>query len=157
VLQACKLLDLLVCVAPDDFQLHEWLFVTDTIDAVYKPSAFQPVALADELSEELGWAMAAGATMTTTTAAAFQSVEVAAAVVATGSKRRLLLGPHGINDDVSVERRDELVAKILRPFFGQLSIFAFESTYAMAAPDWEGCVESLLRDLFDERNIVKAL
>ena len=43
-----------VVVAPDDFQLHEWLFVTDTVDAVYRSAAYQPVALVDELSEELG-------------------------------------------------------------------------------------------------------
>ncbi|PHH86716.1 hypothetical protein CDD83_9857 [Cordyceps sp. RAO-2017] len=61
VLQACKLLDLLVCVAPDDFQLHEWLFVTDTVDAVYRSSAHQPVALVDELSEETAGAAAATA------------------------------------------------------------------------------------------------
>lgn len=147
VAQACKLLDLLVCVAPDDFQLHEWLFVTDTIDAVYRPSSYQPVALVDEVSEELMAGMR-------------QQAEVAAAAhvaTTTGSQRRPLLGPGGISDDVSLDRRDELVAKILRPFFAQLSIYAFEATYAMAPVDWEGCVQGLVKDLFDERSIVKAL
>lgn len=145
VLQACKLLDLLICVAPDDFQLHEWLFVTDTIDAVHRPGSahYQPVALVDELSEELGSSGMAG---------------VADLVdVATGERRRPMLGPGGISDEVSLERRDELVAKILRPFFGQLSIYAFESTYAMGPLDWKGCVKGLLKDLFDERSIVRAL
>lgn len=146
VVQTCKLLDLLVCVAPDDFQLHEWLFVTDTIDAVYRPSSYQPVALVDEVSEELMAGMR-------------QQAEVAAAHVptTTGAQRRPLLGPGGISDDVSLDRRDELVAKILRPFFAQLSIYAFEATYAMAPVDWEGCVQGLVKDLFDERSIVKAL
>ena len=73
-------------------------------------------------------------------------------------QRRPLLGlPGGINDELAVDRKDELVAKILRPFFGQLSIYAFESTYAMGPLDTETCVEALLRDLFDERTIVKAL
>lgn len=144
ILQACKLLDLLVCVAPDDFQLHEWLFVTDTIDAVYRPSSYQPVALVDELSEELGSAMVGHGQLAESTATV-------------GPRRRMLLGPGGISDEVSMGRKDELVAKILRPFFGQLSIFAFESTYAMAPLDWEGCTQLLLKDLFDERSIVKAL
>ena len=149
VLQACKLLDLLVCVAPDDFQLHEWLFVTDTIDAVYRPADYQPVALVDELSEELGSAFA-------TTVGGLNSLAESTATA--GPLRRMLLGqPGGISDDVGLERRDELVAKILRPFFGQLSIFAFESTYAMGPLDREGCMEGLLRDVFDERSIVKAL
>lgn len=146
VLQACKLLDLLVCVAPDDFQLHEWLFLTDTIDAVYRPAAYQPVALADELSEELGSAMSAG------------HGAPAEFTATAGPVRRPLLGQSGgISDETSLERRDELVAKILRPFFGQLSIFAFESTYAMGPLDWEGCTQGLLKDIFDERSIVKAL
>lgn len=147
ILQACKLLDLLICVAPDDFQLHEWLFITDTIEAVYRSSTYQPIALADELSEELGSFSTHGALQTDTEAH----------VAASGPHRRPLLGPGGINDDVSLERKDELVAKILRPFFGQLSIYAFESTYAMGALDREACIEGLLKDLFDERTMVRAL
>ncbi|POR36162.1 Protein dopey [Tolypocladium paradoxum] len=147
VLQACKLLDLLICVAPDDFQLHEWLFVTDTIDAVYRSSTYQPVALVDELSEELG------------SVAAHSSLQpdTVAHMAASGSHRRPLLGLGGISDEVSLERKDELVAKILRPFFGQLSIFAFESTYAMGALDREACTQALLKDIFDERTMVRAL
>ncbi|KAG5753128.1 hypothetical protein H9Q70_004249 [Fusarium xylarioides] len=147
VLQACKLLDLLICVAPDDFQLHEWLFITDTIDAVYRPSTYQPVALVDELSDELGASV---------NSSGFQSSSVVNPV-ARGSSRRPLLGPGGINDDVSLDRKDELVAKVLRPFFGQLSIFAFESTYAMGRVDRDTCISSLLKDIFDERSIVRAL
>ncbi|KAH8675396.1 Dopey, N-terminal-domain-containing protein [Xylariales sp. PMI_506] len=149
VLQACKLLDLLICFAPDDFQLHEWLFVTDTIDAIYRSPSYQPVALVDELSEELGNSSLANNSALQT--------ESAAIMAASGSHRRPLLGPGGISDELSMDRKDELVAKILRPFFGQLSIFAFESTYAMGPVDEEGALDSLLKDLFDERSIVKAL
>ncbi|KAI1345010.1 Dopey, N-terminal-domain-containing protein [Xylariaceae sp. FL0016] len=148
ILQACKLLDVLIAVAPDDFQLHEWLFITDTIDAIYRSHSYQPVALVDELSEELGNATIGSAVAT----------ESAAMIAAQGTgQRRPLLGPGGINDELSVDRKDELIAKILKPFFGQLSIYAFESTYAMGALDIEGCVLNLLKDLFDERSIVRAL
>lgn len=154
VLQACKLLDLLVCAAPDDFQLHEWLFVTDTVDAVYRPSNAQPVALVDELSEELGSAVASAGLGSSAPGAQSES---AAHLAATAGRRRPLLGPGGIGDEVGLERKDELVAKVLRPFFGQLSIFAFESTYAMGALDRDFCVQGVLKDLFDERSIVRAL
>lgn len=150
-LQACKLLDLLICVAPDDFQLHEWLFVTDTVDAIYRSSSYQPVALVDELSEELGNSSLASNSILQT------ERESAAIMAASGSHRRPLLGPGGIPDELSMDRKEELVAKILRPFFGQLSIFAFESTYAMGAVDEEAALQGLLRDIFDERSIVKAL
>ncbi|KAJ8130775.1 hypothetical protein O1611_g2851 [Lasiodiplodia mahajangana] len=148
ILHACKLLDVLIAVAPDDFQLHEWLFITDTIDAIYRAATYQPIALVDELSEELGNA----ATSSTLPS------ESAAMIASSGSgQRRPLLGPGGINDELTVDRRDELIVKILRPFFGQLSIYAYESTYAMGALDVEGCVLGLLKDLFDEKSIVKAL
>ncbi|EPE29628.1 hypothetical protein GLAREA_00788 [Glarea lozoyensis ATCC 20868] len=143
VLQACKLLDTLICIAPDDFQLHEWLFITDTIDAVYRPAHIQPAALADELSEELS--------------AANINSEGMHHQASSSLTRKPLIGPGGINDEGNWERRDDLVAKVLRPFFGQLSIYAFESTYTMAPTDWSACRSGLLEDLFDERTIVKAL
>ncbi|KAK2626656.1 hypothetical protein QTJ16_003831 [Diplocarpon rosae] len=145
ILQACKLLDTLLCIAPDDFQLHEWLFITDTIDAVYRPAQFHPIALIDELCEELGSIAVSSATHT----------ESSAMQAANSLSRKPLLGPGGISDEGSWERKDELVGKVLRPFFSQLSIFAFESTYSMSAPDWEACRMGLVKDLFDERGIVK--
>lgn len=149
-LQACKLLDTLICIAPDDFQLHEWLFITDTIDAVYRPSNTRPTSLIDEVSEELG--------STAITSSHFDS---SAATNSQASKndqtRRPLIGPGGISDEGPWERKDELVGKVLRPFFSQLSIFAFESTYSMGAPDFEGCRRGVLGDLFDDRSIVKGI
>lgn len=149
ILQACKLLDTLLCTAPDDFQLHEWLFITDTIDAVYRPAEFHPVALIDELSEKLG----------STALASTDHTEAAAIQTATGTTgmRKPLIGPGGISDEGSWERKDELVGKVLRPFFSQLSIFAFESTYSMSVPDWDACRACLLKDLFCEGSVVGAL
>ena len=147
ILQACKLLDTLLCIAPDDFQLHEWLFITDTIDAVYRHPNFHPIALVDELSEELGLTALSSAVQT----------ESLTAQASQGSKRKPLIGLGGISDEGSWERKEDLVGKVLRPFFSQLSIFAFESTYSMSMPDWDACRMGLLKDLFDERSIVKAL
>ncbi|KAI9701961.1 MAG: hypothetical protein M1836_001305 [Candelina mexicana] len=141
VLQACKLLDTLLTIAPDDFQLHEWLFITDTIDAVYRPMDWNPVAIVDELSEELGSSailpsLNMGATQDST-----QDFE-------TWKKPLLNLG--GIKDI----DKDDIVGKVLKPFFSQLSIYAFESTYAMSTPDWQTCKEELLSDIFDESTII---
>lgn len=162
IMQACKLLDLLICASPDEFQLHEWLFVTDTIDAVYRPASnsYQPVALVDEVSEELGSVVANSHFSMAEYHAPAAAVGSGGGSAASSNKKRPLLGSGqegGISDEVSMDRKDELVAKVLRPFFGQLSIYAFESTYAMAPVDWEGCVGGLVKDLFDERTIVRAL
>ncbi|RYO92822.1 hypothetical protein DL766_009301 [Monosporascus sp. MC13-8B] len=168
VLQACKLLDLLIAVAPDDFQLHEWLFITDTIDAVYRSAAYQPVALVDELSEELGSdaitvSGSIGSNADPTVPASLQHQEQQQTDSKSAFRKRmpLLAGfDKQLTAAVAVEnnnRKDELVARVLRPFFAQLSIFAFESTYAMGALDVEACVVGLLGDLFDERTVGKAL
>lgn len=137
ILQACKLLDLLLTLAPEAFQLHEWLFITDTIDAVYKPSNWTPVALADRLSERLG--STAGSTPSL-------YIPVASPMNVPHGRRRPLLNLI----ETKVASTDDLVARVLKPFLSQLSIYAFESTYGMGESDREACVKGLLADLFDD-------
>ena len=169
VLQACKLLDLLICLMPDEWQLSEWLFITDTIDSIYRPATPQnlapgggggstagggeeqvgAVAIVDELSEILGTSG-----IPSSISGTLHHGESAASLASKSRVRKPLIGtPGGISDDVpaAMERREELIGRIIRPFFGQLSIYAFESTYAMVPVDVEWCVEMLLADLFDER------
>ena len=141
VLQACKLLDTLVVMAPEEFQVQEWLFITDSIDAVYRPSGGNPVALVDELSEKLG-----------ATSSSSSIPEVDKNSKHEGTLRKPLLGP----DCRLNPNRDDLLGTVLKPFFSQLSIYAFESIYSMGAPDLEACVDGLLTDLFDESTIVGA-
>ncbi|KAL9077097.1 MAG: hypothetical protein Q9157_003467 [Trypethelium eluteriae] len=143
LLQACKLLDLLIAIAPDDFQLIEWLYVTDTIDTVYRPSNWHPTALVDEISDELGslGQMSPGAGLSST-----QTSNM-------GGKRRMLLE---VDSDLDVKRMDksEIVVKVLRPWFGHLSIAAFEGVYGMGSPDLEHCEKMVLRDICDDATIV---
>lgn len=137
VFQACKLLDTLIVIAPEEFQLQEWLFITDSIDAVYHPARRDPIALADELSEELGVATSSLLTP----------------IGNSDTKPRSLSRKPLLNLDSSLmqhARGEDLLGTVLKPFFSQLSIYAFESTYSMAAPDWEACADGLLADLLDE-------
>lgn len=145
LLQACKLLDCLICVAPDDFQLHRWLFITDTIDAVYRPSGAKPQSLVDEISEELG----------RVSTLASSHIENTLTEHTFNKQRRPLIGFGNIDDRGSWDRKEDLVGRVLRPFFGQLSIFAFESTYSMGQPDIEVCRNDLLADVFDEKAIAR--
>lgn len=137
VLQAAKLLDTLLLIAPDDFQLREWLFVTDTIDAVYRPSGWKPVALVDGLAEELD-----------TKAGAPQSASTPFANAQQG--RRPLLTWDAIHD----MPKEKVIDQVLRPFLRQLSINTFESMYRMEAADHKSCLDDLLQDLFDEATLV---
>ncbi|KAJ2486950.1 hypothetical protein IWW37_005432 [Coemansia sp. RSA 2050] len=49
-LAACKFLDLLFILGTDDFLVHQWVFITDTIDALY---GSRSLALLDQLSSRL--------------------------------------------------------------------------------------------------------
>ena len=152
VLQACKLLDTLVVLAPDDFQLHAWLFVADTIDAVYRPAAWSATALTDEVAE----ALAAADTPTSRAAAHHASLPPQHAGAEAPLRQPFLeplleavqAGEEGA--DVRAMTRAELAGRVLRPFLGQLGIAAFEATYGMGVADWEACRVGLLRDLCED-------
>ncbi|KAJ2336384.1 hypothetical protein GGI00_000861, partial [Coemansia sp. RSA 2681] len=51
-LAACKFLDLLFILGTDDFLVHQWIFITDTIDALHG-SRSSSSALLDQLSSRL--------------------------------------------------------------------------------------------------------
>ncbi|KAK3117616.1 hypothetical protein LTR53_000844 [Teratosphaeriaceae sp. CCFEE 6253] len=147
VLQACKLLDQLVMLSPDEFQLHEWLYIADTVDAVYRPTEYAISALADQVAESLG------------PIGSDEDRMIATPTVSNGEsghrRRRLLL--HGISietDDIKAMERDEFFSIVLRPFLSQLSIHAYEGVYSMEVPDVEACRRCLLEDLTDLKTIV---
>lgn len=132
ILQACKLLDTLLVISPDEFQLHEWLFVTDTIEAVYRPNGWVPTALVDQVAMELPSSSSQGSAM----------VE---------DRRRPWLAGEKIRE---LERSGgDIKAEILRPFFSNLSIFVYEGTYGMKPPDMEACEDSLMRDMFADEGV----
>ncbi|PGH05170.1 hypothetical protein GX51_03069 [Blastomyces parvus] len=147
LLQACKLLETLLLIAPDDFQLQEWLFVTDTIDAVYPPDQWESVALADGIAHNLG---------TTTSRNSIDRSTNNDFGNGNGNDGDDDSGRDGykrawLNSELSRETaKDEIVDTVLRPFFDRLSIHAFESTYSLGVPDLEGCKDDLLADLFNE-------
>ena len=154
IIQACKLLDQLVVLEPDDFQLIEWLFITDTIDAVYKPSHWQPTSLTDEISEILS------ASETPTSRPGVTAVQIPSHAAQTPGdntsafpSRTLFLDPmiEAIEREegaaVTDMARRELVNRVVRPFLGQLALVAFENTYGGARPDWDGCWRSCVQDV----------
>jgi len=138
LLQLCKLIDVLVLLGFDDFQLQEWLFITDTTDAVYRPAQFESSALTDLLAEGLD----AGA----------EDLEGSHLTVAPGKGKRGPLLRKEITRDM---RREDIVNKVVRPFLRQLSILSFEAAYDMEVPDLEACEKDLVDDLFDEATLVQ--
>jgi len=135
--QACKLLDLLLVIAPEDFQLQEWLFVTDTIDAVYRSSQSETVSLADEIAEELG---------STGGLYAVESAREESSAYRSGLLK--------MDDRLVDASKEDIVNHVLGPFFNQLSIHAYEGTYSMKSPDLHECEQAVLKDLFNDSTII---
>ncbi|OCT53513.1 protein dopey [Cladophialophora carrionii] len=121
-LQGAKLLDLLLLLKPEEFQLHEWLFVTDTVDAVYPPQDFQSTAISDQIVSK-------------------GSHDIELPTVSEAEARKPWLC-------TDMTRTTEDPQTLLRPFFRQLSIHAFEDTYSLQPADLEACRKDLLADLF---------
>ncbi|KAF1950269.1 cellular morphogenesis regulator dopa, partial [Byssothecium circinans] len=148
ILQACKLLDELIVLDPDDFQLLEWTYISDTIDAVYKPThTTSPTSLADEIAEALQ------STETPTSRNLRLNIPPPSSTSSSAEPMRTLFLDPLIEAIEKEERaevlemvRRELVDRVVRPFLGSLAIAAFESTYGGGAPDWEGVWGSVVGD-----------
>jgi hypothetical protein len=137
LLQAAKLLDLLLVVQPDEFQLHEWLFVTDTLDAIYPPDYWRSSALIDEVAQSANQA----------------ETPMTAHPGHLSEPSNELRRPWLCSDATRGVDQGDVLDKLLRPFFGQLSIHAFESTYRLGHVDREACVDDLIGDLFNDETI----
>ncbi|RMZ83309.1 hypothetical protein DV738_g1168, partial [Chaetothyriales sp. CBS 135597] len=121
-LQGAKLLDLLLLLKLEEFQLQEWLFITDTIDAIYPPANTGRIAAADSLQLDNT-----------------QPVELSSGIE--GGLRKPLLS-------TDASRRPSEQRRLLGSFFSNLSIRAFEDTYGLEAVDVQACKTDILLDLF---------
>ena len=142
VLQAAKLLDVLLLANPDEFQAQEWLFVTDTIDAIYRPEGWQPSAVIDEVAQQMGNSDLAALTP--------KHWHENSVVQFDSSLRKPLLG----GDQTRTTPENEIGHALLTPFFSQLSIQVYERTYGLVEPDLDACQEDLLKDMFNPGSII---
>ncbi|GAA5831398.1 hypothetical protein JCM3766R1_001734 [Sporobolomyces carnicolor] len=144
ILSACKFLDLTLVLQTEDFQIHEWMFVTDTVDAIYPPDAWLPQAIMDRLGEILSDPH--HTTTAPTLPAIFSTPEAA---TGTPSPNELSLGRVSARRPLLAARRLTTMSE-LEPFFATVSLTAYESIYNSGnRVDWKA-VESLLeRDLFE--------
>ncbi|EJC98757.1 uncharacterized protein FOMMEDRAFT_170958 [Fomitiporia mediterranea MF3/22] len=134
VLAACKLIDLLLVLQTEEFQIHQWMFITDTVDAIYRPDDWFPEAIMDQLSEMVG-------DLPATDLRRPSGFALPDAMSSNGGRQPLLS---------SVKQIDSI--RDLAPFFAHLSIMSYEGVYASAgAVDWEAVESSLVTDIFDGR------
>ncbi|GAO49716.1 hypothetical protein SAICODRAFT_22003 [Saitoella complicata NRRL Y-17804] len=132
--EACKLLDTLIVVSPTGFQLHEWVFLRDTIEAVFPPIDRQSIALTDMLART----SITSSPPSSSCGPPSLSDNVLADLSRRQAKRAPLIAAKTINDIGD-----------LRPFLSYVSLHAYESSLAMEKPDLETCEMYLLRDMFE--------
>ncbi|PPQ99509.1 hypothetical protein CVT24_005299 [Panaeolus cyanescens] len=133
ILAACKCLDTLIVLQTEEFQIHQWIFITDTVDAVYRPDGWFPEAMMDQLAE-----MAGNLPVASSRSLPEQFP------VATDDRpmRRPLL---------SNVRHIESIRDLV-PFFSNISVSSYESVYTSGGNvDWEGVERGVLDDMFDGR------
>lgn len=141
LLQGCKLLDFLLALSPDEYQLHEWLFVTDTTDAIHHPLTWESSALSDQLAEELGMQSPDGV----------EAADVSASVA--DAPRDYFSSVD--TEDIKAMEREEFARSVARPYLSQLSINAYEAVYRMEARDLLQYRRALLEDVLDVSTMVK--
>ncbi|KAF5384809.1 hypothetical protein D9615_001099 [Tricholomella constricta] len=134
IFAASKCLDLLLVLQTEEFQIHQWIFVTDTVDAIYRPDNWFPEAMMDQLAEIAGaLPVGDGANGITTPN-----------LLTTFSDQRPLRRPM-LNSLRQIESIRDLI-----PFFSNVSITSYESVYASNGNvDWEAVEKGIMDDMFD--------
>lgn len=146
LLQAAKLLDVLLLINHEDFQAQEWVFVTDTVDAIYRPEDWETTALIDEVAQSM-------MDVAEVPKSAHTPFSIGNALAAPNDAHRVRK-PWLSGDQTRVLPQADIRDGLLRPFFGHLSIHVYERTYSLSDPDFEACKDDLLADLFNESTIV---
>ncbi|EGO05284.1 hypothetical protein SERLA73DRAFT_82881 [Serpula lacrymans var. lacrymans S7.3] len=141
ILSASKCLDLLLVLQTEEFQIHQWIFITDTVDAVYHHDDWRPEAMMDQLADIVG------------------SIPIPEDGVALKSQDSTKSFAYTTHMDSRSMRRPLLNSlrqidsiRDLTPFFSHVSIASYESVYACGGNiDWEAVERGVLEDMFDGR------
>lgn len=139
ILAACKLIDTLLVVAPDEWQLMEWLFVTDTSEAVWSTSSTagtDAVALIDVLKTQVP------------VSSSVENANEDEKEKRPWGRRMWFKGGEG-RDEAQGSKADVL-ERWVAPWLRAVSAEAYEGTYRMGKPDLAGCEEAVVKDLFSE-------
>lgn len=132
---------------------HQWIFITDTADAIYRPDDWLPDAMLDRLAEVTG-------SLPLGDVCPIRLVfDVKLTVVCQGAAQPLhVTTPTPMTDNRPMRRpmlrslRQIDSIRDLVPFFSSASIASYESVYSSGGLiDWEAVEQGLLEDMFDGR------
>ncbi|KAF8510422.1 Dopey, N-terminal-domain-containing protein [Hysterangium stoloniferum] len=149
ILSASKFLDLVLTLQTEEFQIHQWMFITDTVDAVYRPDSWVPEALLDQLAEIIS-----DLPQSKTRDSKPATVDVSPSVQ--GRLNSALF----YQEHSTVPMRRPLLTHVqqiesirdLIPFFSHVSIASYEGVYHCAGNiDWTAIEEGILAEMFEGR------
>lgn len=140
ILSVCKFIDLLLVLQTEEFQMHQWAFITDTIDAVYRPDEIVPEAMLDQLAEIAGGLPPPQENAPNPPPVALDLLFTAA------SNPRKLRRPM-LNHLRQIDSIRDLI-----PFFSSVSVASYESVYSSGGNiDWDEVEQGILSDMFELR------
>ncbi|GAA6052531.1 hypothetical protein JCM3770_003812, partial [Rhodotorula araucariae] len=149
VLSACKFLDLTLVLQTEEFQIHEWMFVTDTVDAMYPPENWLPQAIMDRLGEILSGPRPPGITSMAPVGDTTTLIDLEASTVS--NEGDAVAGPSARRPLLPARRIRSI--RELEPFFATVSLAAYESIYKSGCRiDWDAVERSLERDVFEGKS-----
>ncbi|CAN6674616.1 protein dopey [Trichomonascus vanleenenianus] len=123
LVSGCKLLDMILCMNYEEFNLHEWLFVSDNMDAIFRADRESPTGIVDSISRVLP-----------------PSESQLRYAIGDSKKRVPILA------DVTINHMTDL-----KPFFDRLSMLAYEGTYSLKVGDKEVCRDLVIKDICVEK------
>jgi len=161
ILSACKFLDLLLVLQTEDFVVHQWIFVTDTVDAIYRPDDWFPESLMDQLAEIIG-----DLPMQEKRLSDSKSIDVSTESYPTSyaSHPEPEASSPSADLPLSRNRRRPLLGSVrsinsireLVPFFSSISIQSYEGIYASVGGsnvDWDAIESGLLSEIFEGQGL----
>jgi len=161
LLSACKFLDLVLVLQTEEFQVHQWMFLTDTVDAVYRPDDWVPESIMDQLAEIIGELPDARGHKSDADGVEVQMAHHASVLNQSLASSALFLRQPLLTSVRSVESIKDLV-----PFFSHVSLISYESVYCSAAVagsngagtgsaggavDWAAVDNLLMDEIFEGR------
>ncbi|KAH8998778.1 Dopey, N-terminal-domain-containing protein [Lactarius hatsudake] len=140
ILSVCKFIDLLLVLQTEEFQMHQWAFITDTIDAVYRPDEIVPEAMLDQLAEIAGGLPPPQENVQNPSPVALDLLYTPT------SNPRMHRRPM-LNHLRQIDSIRDLI-----PFFSSVSVASYESVYSSGGNiDWDEVERGILSDMFELR------
>lgn len=127
IFQASKLLDYLLVLEDEEFQMDEWLFVNDNSDVVYGRGDAPVLSLIDRIASMKNLKVIQTS----------NPVQINSTMMEGAKKKPLLLG---------VTRVDQVFE--LKQFFDRLAVYKYETDYEMKELDLDAVDSDLLNDIF---------